>query len=283
MMPDRRLRRRDFLKVSGASAATLGASGAVRLEQPVGIKTGRAGGAAAITAAAAAKSPEIALDSQYPKLAMITPYSPQKLAFATAAGYEGVVIPLDDFFDPDRLTDSQIDQIMATSRETGARIISIECMWGLNHIHPNPAEREKVHARFIRCLEFAHRLGSKFCGTFSGGMPGEPVDRQVKEFAAVVNEKYMPVCERLGIGMGWENYPTKENFATVPAIWERIFELVPNRHLGLEFDTSHFIRQYIDSVRTAWHFRDSILAGLAKYSVISWTGLRHVGIRGTGW
>src|SRR5437773_4585293 len=154
MMPDRRLRRRDVLKVRGASAATLGASGAVGLEQPDGMKTARAGGAAAATAAAAAKSPEIALDSQYPKLAMITPYSPQKLAFATAAGYEGVVIPLDDFFDPDKLTDSQIDQIMAASRETAARILSIERMGGLNHIHPNPAEREKVYALFIRCLGF---------------------------------------------------------------------------------------------------------------------------------
>src|SRR5260370_36987093 len=89
MMPDRRLRRRDFLKVSGASAATLGASGAVVLEQPDGMKTARAGGAAAATAAAGAKSPEIALDSQNPQLARITPYSPQKLAFAAAARFAG--------------------------------------------------------------------------------------------------------------------------------------------------------------------------------------------------
>jgi len=32
---------------------------------------------------------------------MITRYSPQRLAFAAAAGYQGVVIPLDDFFDPE--------------------------------------------------------------------------------------------------------------------------------------------------------------------------------------
>ena len=165
--------RRDFLRIGGASAAALGATTELA-----------AGGASSATSMNPATSPaaaELAPETKYPKLAIITPYSPQKLAFATATGYEGVVIPLDDFFDPDKLTDSQIDQIMAASRETGARIISIECMWGLNHIHPNPAEREKVHARFIRCLEFAHRLGCKFCGTFSGGMPGAPADRQVNQ------------------------------------------------------------------------------------------------------
>ena len=274
--PNAHIDRRNFLRISGASAAALRTSAGLAPE----------GGSSATTPESATPAPGtvgFAPETQYPKLAIITPYSPQKLAFATATGYEGVVIPLDDFFDPDKLTDSQIDQIMATSRETGARIISIECMWGLNHIHPDPAERQKVHARFVRCLEFAHRLGSKFCGTFSGGMPGEPVDRQVKEFAAVVNEKYMPVCERLGIGMGWENYPTKENFATVPAIWERIFELVPNRHLGLEFDPSHLIRQYIDPVRTAWHFRDRILAGHAKDTEIIEPVLSQVGIHGSGW
>jgi len=124
--------RRDFLKLGGASAAALGAT--------TELAAGSASSAASRDPAASPPAPAgFAPETKYPKLAMITPYSPQKLAFATATGYEGVVIPLDDFFDPDKLTDSQIDQIMATSRETGARIISIECMWGLNHIHPNPA------------------------------------------------------------------------------------------------------------------------------------------------
>jgi sugar phosphate isomerase/epimerase len=266
--------RRSFLKMGGASAAALGSAAELA-----------AGSAPASEPASRATSApaEFAPETRYPKLALVTPYSPQKLAFATATGYEGVVVPLDDFFDPDKLTDSQIDQIMATSRETGARIISIECMWGLNHINPDAAERQNVHARFIRCLEFAHRLGCKFCGTFSGGMRGAPPDRQVKEFASVVNEKYVPVLDKLEMGMGWENYPTEENFATVPALWEKVFELVPSRRLGLEFDPSHLIRQYIDPISTAWHFRDRILAGHAKDTEIIEPVLQQVGIHGQGW
>ena len=272
-----RVDRRDFLKISGASAA-MGASSGLAAASVAGAAPSRDTAPDAPVPAA-----EFAPSTKYPKLAIITPYSPQKLAFATATGYEGVVIPLDHFFDPDKLTDSQIDQILATSRDTGARIVSIECMWGLNHIHPDAAKRQEAQARFIRCLEFAHRLGCKFCGTFSGGMPGQPVDRQAKEFAAAVNEKYVPVLEKLDLSMGWENYPTAENFATVPATWEKIFSLVPSPRLGLEFDPSHFIRQYIDPIATAWHFRDRIRAGHAKDTEIIQLVLSQVGIHGEGW
>ncbi len=271
-----RVDRRDFLKIGGASAATLGASGKLAAASVECTPDGAPHATPAVPA-------ELAPPTKYPKLAIITPYSPQKLAFATATGYEGVVVPLDDFFDPDKLSDSQIDQILVTAHETGARIISIECMWGLNHIHPDTTKRQQAQARFIRCLEFAHRLGCKFCGTFSGGMPGQPLDRQAKEFAAAVNEKYVPVLEKLDLSMGWENYPTAENFATVPAVWEKIFALVPSPRLGLEFDPSHFIRQYIDPIATAWHFRDRIRAGHAKDTEIIEPVLSQVGIHGEGW
>jgi sugar phosphate isomerase/epimerase len=270
----REVGRRDFLKIGGASAAALGASGSLPASEA--------------ESAASSSSPEptsagFAPDTKYPKLAIITPYSPQKLAFATAAGYEGVVVPLDDFFDPDKLSDTQIDQILATSRHTGARIISIECMWGLNHIEPDRAKREQIHARFIRCLEFGHRLGCKFVGTFSGGMHGASGETQAKELAAVVNEKYMPVMDKLDLYMGWENYPTETNFATVPALYEAVFSLVPNKRLGLEFDPSHFIRQFIDPITVAWNFRDRIHAAHAKDTEIIQPVIQQVGIHGKDW
>jgi sugar phosphate isomerase/epimerase len=271
-----RVDRRDFLKIGGASAATLSASkalGAAGRGEAPGMPEAASDGAAAAEFAAATK---------YPKLAIITPYSRQKLAFATAAGYEGVVVPLTKDFNPE-ISDSAIDQILATSRETGARIISIECMWGFNHIHPDATKRPAAQAGFIRCLEFAHRLGCRFCGTFSGGMPGQSIDRQAKEFAAVVNEKYVPVLDKLDLSMGWENYPTADNFATIPAAYEQIFSLVASPRLGLEYDPSHFIRQYIDPIATAWRFRDRIRAGHAKDTEIIEPVLSQVGIHGDGW
>ena len=76
--------RRDFLKAGGTSAAALGVAGAAAVPLQ----------AAQAPAAQAATPP----DTPYPKLSIITPYSPQKLAFAAQAGYEGVVVtPTEDF------------------------------------------------------------------------------------------------------------------------------------------------------------------------------------------
>lgn len=261
------VKRRDFLMAAGVSATALGASRSMNAQE-----TGSSASPEALPA-----------DTKFPKLALITRYSPQKLEFAASAGYEGVVIPLDDFFDPDKLSDSQIDQILNTARQAGVRILSIECMGKMNHLARDPAQRRNVHARFVRCLEFAHRLGCKFVGTVSGGVPGAPVDDQVKELAEVLNEQYLPVCERLDLGMGPENYPSEENFATVPAIWEKLMALVPNHRFGLEFDPSHFVRQFIDPIQTAWDFRDRILAAHAKDTEIIQPVLQKVGIHGKGW
>lgn len=259
--------RRDFLKVAGTATAALNAP----LDAP------------ATEATPAGAAPTVPSATRFPKLAIITRYSPQKLAFAASAGFEGVVIPLDGFFDPDKLKDSEIDEILKTAREAGTRIISIECMWGINHLAKDPAERREANARFIRCLEFGHRLGCKFVGTFSGGTEGAPVDDQAKMLAEAFNEQYLPVCEKLDLNTGWENYPCPVNFATVPAAWEMVFSRVSSHRLGLEFDPSHLVRQYVDPVQTAWDFKDRIRAVHAKDTEIIQPVLQKVGIHGRNW
>ena len=256
------IQRRDFLKAAGVSAASMG--------KPL-----------VSTAEQSSASASVPAGTKYPKLAIKTRYSPERLAFAASAGYEGVIVDVNEYFDPDKLTDSQTDQVLAAARDAGVRIISIESM--VNHLAPDPAERRQIRARFVRCIELAHRLGCKFVGTFSGGKPGASVDEQAKELAEVLNEQYLPVCEKLDVRIGPENYPCDVNFATVPASWEKVFALVPNHRFGLEFDPSHLVRQYIDPIQTAWDFRDRILAVHAKDTEIIQPVLAKVGIHGRGW
>jgi sugar phosphate isomerase/epimerase len=256
------IQRREFLKAAGVSAASLG--------RPVASNAEQSSATASVPA-----------DTKYPKLAIKTRYSPERLVFAASAGYEGVIVDVNQYFDPDKLTDSQIDQVLATARDAGVRIISIESM--VNHLAPDPAVRRQTRAGFVRCIELAHRLGCKFVGTFSGGKPGASVDEQANELAEVLNEQYLPVCDKLDVGIGPENYPCDENFATVPSTWEKVFALVPNHRFGLEFDPSHLVRQYIDPIQTSWDFRDRILAVHAKDTEIIQPVLAQVGIHGRGW
>jgi sugar phosphate isomerase/epimerase len=268
IMADLKLDRRGFLKAGGASA--LGA--------PI-LGAEAAASAAAQSVAAAQGAPT---DKQFPQLAIITPYSPQNLAFAGTAGYQGVVSAVAADFGPN-LSDSAIDKIVQTARDTNVRIISIEAMNGYNHSDPDAGKRRDQQQNFLRAVEFAHRLGCKFVGTFSGGIPNASPDDQAKAFADAFNEIYLPVLEKLDVSIGWENYPTTYNFATVPAYYDKVFALVPSKRLGLEFDPSHFVRQFIDPIQTAWNYKDRILAVHLKDTEITQPVLQEVGIHGAGW
>jgi len=64
---------------------------------------------------------------------------------------------------------------------------------------------------------------------------------------------------------------------------QAVFDRVPSKRLGLEFDPSHFVRLYIDPVSAAWQFKDRILAVHAKDTEITQPVLQQVGIAGQGW
>ena len=261
--------RRDFMKAASAAALSTTAAGGTASAQETSGK------------------PAMPPATRFPKLALITNYSPAKLAFAAQTGYEGVVVKLNKDFDPD-FSDSQVDQILATVRDTGCPILSTECMDDahgkvLNHIAPDAAVRRERQDYFIRCLQFSHRLGCKFVGTFSGGIPGASLDDQAKALADAFNERYLPVCDKLDLSTGWENYPTTYNFATTPAAWHAVFSQVSSLRLGLEFDPSHLVRQYIDPYQAAWDFRDRIRGVHLKDTEITQPVLQQVGIHGRGW
>lgn len=266
--------RRDFLRIGGVGAAALGGLGAATsafaAPPPVGQPD-----------ASPAAAGQLPPPTPYPKLAIITEYAPAKLAFAAQERYQGVVVKVGPAFHPD-LSDAQFDAILAAARDAGTRIISIEQM-GCNHIDANPQRRREAQDRFIRCIEFAHRLGCKFIGTFSGGHDGATMERQAHELAEVFHQRYLPVLERLDMTMGWENYPCPVNFATYPDAWNAVFALVPSRRLGMEFDPSHLVRQYMDPIRAAWDIRHRILAAHAKDTEITQYVLQRVGINQPGW
>src|SRR5574338_1456903 len=106
IMGNPRVGRRDFIRAAGASAAALGAAGSL------GAQTEESKHADVPLAPA----------TKFPKLAIITNFSRQKLAFATETGYEGVVVKTGKEFNT-YLSDSKIAQILSSARETGSRII----------------------------------------------------------------------------------------------------------------------------------------------------------------
>ena len=77
----------------------------------------------------------------------------------------------------------------------------------------------------------------------------------------------MKVAEENNVKIGIENcpmwfsddeWPGGKNIATTPAIWDRLFEIIPSRVLGLNYDPSHLIWQMMDEVRPLYDYPDRL-------------------------
>ena len=65
--------------------------------------------------------------------------------------------------------------------------------------------------------------------------------------------------------IGIENCPHElNNLAYSPKMWEVIFQEVPSKALGLEYDPSHLVWQQIDYLKAIYDFGDRIYAFHAK-------------------
>ena len=88
----------------------------------------------------------------------------------------------------------------------------------------------------------------------------------------------------MGVEQGGKiDWPTGTNLAYSPDIWARMFEEIPSRYFGLNFDSSHLIWQGIDYVKAVKDFKDRMFHTHAKDTKIDKDVLSRVGIFGTGW
>jgi sugar phosphate isomerase/epimerase len=135
-----------------------------------------------------------------------------------------------------------------------------------NPLDPNPEQAEFYREHIKKIIRAAARLGIPVVNTFIGRNPSLSVTDNLKLFAehwpAIVK-----VAEEHNIKIGIENcpmwftddeWPGGKNLATTPAIWDRMFEIIPSRALGLNYDPSHMIWQMMDEVLPIYNYRDRL-------------------------
>ncbi len=81
----------------------------------------------------------------------------------------------------------------------------------------------------------------------------------------------------------WDEWPAGKNMAYSPAVWRRMFEAIPSRHFGLNYDPSHMVLQMMDYLRPIYEFRDRLFHAHAKDMKIDRQKLDDRGILGLGW
>jgi len=158
-----------------------------------------------------------------------------------------------------------------------------------NPLDPDPEVSDAAFAHIKRVIDAAVLLEVEIVGTFIGADPAKSSDQNLETFARVWPPIVRYAAER-GIKIAIENcpmlwkdtWPGGTNLATTPAVWSRMFEIIPDENFGLNYDPSHLIWQFIDYIRPIHDFTDRIFHVHAKDMRVDREMLYQDGVLGCG-
>lgn len=154
--------------------------------------------------------------------------------------------------DVDRMSDSVVHQLQAALKKYGITIS------GLGY-YPNPLDPDSARSAYhvehiMKIIRAANALGVKVVNTFVGRDPSRDIEYNLDRF----REVWPPIvacAEAHDVRIGIENcpmyftrdeWPGGKNLATTPVIWDRLFDIIPSQHFGLNYDPSHMVWQMMD-------------------------------------
>jgi len=155
-----------------------------------------------------------------------------------------------------------------------------------NPLDPDAETSRKAVAHLKKVILAAEKLGLKNVNTFVGRDWTKTVDENWPRFLKIWRP-LIAFAEDHGIKIGIENcpmlftrdeWPGGKNLATSPVIWRRMFNDIPSKHFGLNYDPSHFVLQRMDPLSPLAEFKDKLFHIHAKDMQVHPEKLNEVGI-----
>ena len=158
-----------------------------------------------------------------------------------------------------------------------------------NPLAPNAEEAKVAIEQIRRVIAAAGVLGVRQMNTFIGRDWTKRVDDNWPRFMEVW-PPLVRFAEDHGVRIGIENcpmyftadeWPAGKNLAHCPAVWRRMFEEIPSKSFGLNYDPSHLVWQRMDYIKPLREFKDRIFHVHAKDARLHQDRLDDVGILAT--
>lgn len=160
--------------------------------------------------------------------------------------------------------------------------------------YPNPLCADEKEAEVYinhlkRVISAAPQLGLDTVNTFVG----RDHTRSLNDNWALFQERWPGIvkhAEASGVRIAIENcpmlftndeWPGGKNLAVSPKIWREMFERLPSRNFGLNYDPSHLVWQFMDGVKPIREFADQIFHVHAKDARVLRDKLNEAGILAT--
>ncbi|MBN1916448.1 MAG: sugar phosphate isomerase/epimerase [Verrucomicrobia bacterium] len=211
------------------------------------------------------------------RLGFVTELSDERIALAAALGLDGVEVAIGwgTALHPETATDADCRAARELLDKHGVAALTL--LWGENH-----AELDDPVKRLKRVIKTAKVLGTSVITT-NCWAAGSTLSEQ-HAWAVRLWSKCAKIAEDGGVRVGFENCPHDgRNYMRTPATFAALFDAVPSPAIGLEFDPSHLIFQFIDPVPAIRAFGERIYAFHAKDTQILDDRLQQVGVSGEGW
>lgn len=181
--------------------------------------------------------------------------------------------------------------------EANARNLRISAIGALYQNPLDPAQTEYARSVFQRAIDVAALVGVRTVSGFAGAViettlnprGGNPVYTPLENFLPRLVAFWEPLARYAadrGVRLAFEHCPQGQyhlpimhyNFLGQPAMWERFFNATSCDNLGLEWDASHLICQFIDPVLNLRKFGSRVFHVHAKDAFINRQLLEVYGI-----
>lgn len=135
-----------------------------------------------------------------------------------------------------------------------------------NTMDGNLAKREAAIFHLKDVIRASGKLGVGMVTTFIGRDQYKTVDENIALFKEIW-PGLIALAEECGVKVAIENcpmlfgadqWPGGQNLMCTPAIYRRLFEIIPSKNFGLNFDPSHYVWQQLDYCKTIRDFADRI-------------------------
>lgn len=127
-------------------------------------------------------------------------------------------------------------------------------------------KREVAVEHLKTLIKASKKLNIGMITTFIGRDQSKSVEENL-ELLKIVWPSIIEVAEENQVKVAIENcpmlfgidqWPGGQNLMTTPAIWKKVFEILPSEYLGLNYDPSHFVWQMIDYIKPIYDFKNKI-------------------------
>ena len=137
--------------------------------------------------------------------------------------------------------------------------------------YPNvlDANQEKANAAIEHLkavIKASSKLGVGMVTTFIGRDQYKTVEENIELFKAVwpglialAEENNVRIAiENCPMLFGADQWPGGQNLMCTPVMYRKLFEIIPSKNFGLNFDPSHYVWQGLDYLKTVYDFSDRI-------------------------